>query len=110
MTIKHPCKTGLFRYITDDQLVKHVVISFLLLSSCQLISSIKDIGSLLKPVWGMPAGKEYTLDEVEGYLRNPTPYSMNTKMCFTVTALFSPLVKTLGPMPALFVHQSLALM
>ena len=82
MIIKHPCKTGLFRYITDDQLVEHVVISLLLLSSCQPISSIKDIGSSLKPVWGMPAGiglmcvKAVTVkDEVEGYLRNPTPYT-----------------------------------
>ena len=53
--------------------------NFNFLSSCQPISGIRDIGSSLKPVWGMPAGlvggKEYTLDEVEGYLRNPTPYT-----------------------------------
>ena len=24
---------------------------------------------------GIVGGKEYTLDEVEGYLRNPTPYT-----------------------------------
>lgn len=43
--------------------------------SCRPIKSIKEIGSLLHPVWGMPAGvvggKEWSLDDVENYLRKP---------------------------------------
>ncbi|XP_064397588.1 uncharacterized protein LOC135344343 [Halichondria panicea] len=43
--------------------------------SCHPIKSIRDIGSLLHPVWGLPAGtvggKMWTLDQVEGFLRHP---------------------------------------
>ena len=46
--------------------------------SCRPIKSIKEIGSLLHPVWDMPAGevagKEWSLDDVENYLRNPQPF------------------------------------
>ena len=46
--------------------------------SCRPIKSIKEIGSLLHPVWGMPAGvvagKEWSLDDVENYLRDPKPF------------------------------------
>ena len=48
------------------------------LSACHPIKGIKDIGSLLHPVWNMPAGevggKQWTLNEVEGYLRDPKPF------------------------------------
>ena len=46
--------------------------------SCQPIESIRDIGTILNPVWtmeaGYAAGKSWSLDEVENYLRNPTPF------------------------------------
>lgn len=65
MVIDHPCKTSLF-------------------SSCKPISSIKDIGSLLNPVWKMPAGvvagKQWSLDDVENYLRNPHPLKEDSRL------------------------------
>ena len=46
--------------------------------SCRPIKSIKEIGSSLHPVWDMlageVAGKEWSLDDVENYLRNPQPF------------------------------------
>lgn len=46
--------------------------------SSRPIKSIKEIGSLLHPVWdmlaGVVAGKEWSLDDVENYLRNPQPF------------------------------------
>ena len=56
----------------------HLVSSqFLSCRSCAPVKSIKDIGSLLHPVWNFPAGevggKQWTLNEVEDYLRNPQP-------------------------------------
>ena len=56
----------------------HFIAPFLPSSHCEPIGSIKDIGSLIKPVWIMPAGvvggKTYSLDDVENYLRNPSPF------------------------------------
>jgi len=47
-------------------------------SDCHPIKGIRDIGSFFHPVWKMPAGvvagRQWTLDEVEGYLRNPQPF------------------------------------
>jgi len=55
-----------------------MVIKVMLLFSCRPIKSIKDIGTVLKPVWKMTAGyaggRTWSLDEVEDYLRNPTPF------------------------------------
>ena len=52
-------------------------ISFDSYRSCQPIKSIKDVGSLLHPVWNFPAGevggKQWSLNDVEDYLRNPQP-------------------------------------
>ena len=45
--------------------------------SCHPIKSIKDVGSLLHPVWNFPAGevggKQWSLNNVEDYLRKPQP-------------------------------------
>ena len=50
---------------------------FLSCRSCAPVKSIRDIGSLLHPVWNFPAGevggKQWTLNEIEDYLRNPQP-------------------------------------
>ena len=48
------------------------------LCSCKPIESIRDISSFLSPVWtktaGYAAGKTWSLNEVENYLRNPKPF------------------------------------
>ena len=60
------------------ELCKHSL-KFCLIScrSCEPIKSIKDVGSLLHPVWNFPAGvvggKEWSLNDVEDYLRKPQP-------------------------------------
>ena len=49
----------------------------ILYSKCEAIKSIRDIGSLLHPVWKMAAGtiggRSYSLDDIEDYLRDPKP-------------------------------------
>jgi len=57
-----------------------------LFGACGNIGSITDIGTIIpyRPVWGMTAGtlagNSYSLDDVEGYLRNPTPYSEDPRL------------------------------
>lgn len=65
MIVEHPCTHSL-------------------LHSCSPIKSIRDIGSLLHPVWTMPAGvvggKEWSLDDVENFLRNPAPFKEDSRL------------------------------
>ena len=76
MIIAHPCKTswlGLAAYVLT-------IIMVCVFSKCEPIESIWDIGSLLHPVWKMTAGtiggKDYSLDDIEDYLRDPTPLKL----------------------------------
>jgi hypothetical protein len=62
---------------------------FLSYRSCAPVKSIKDIGSLLHPVWNFPAGevggKQWSLNDVEDYLRNPQPLKwVRTLLYFTL--------------------------
>lgn len=63
---------SLILYLADLPFTGNVI------CSCQPIESIRDIGTILNPVWtmkaGYAAGKSWSLDEVENYLRNPTPF------------------------------------
>lgn len=65
MIVEHPCTSSLFH-------------------SCSPIKSIKDIGSLFHPVWTKPAGvvggKEWSLDDVENFLRNPKPFKEDSRL------------------------------
>ena len=46
--------------------------------SCSPIKSIKDIGSLVTPVWKLTAGvvgsQSKSLDDIEDFLRDPSPF------------------------------------
>jgi hypothetical protein len=78
MIIEHPCKKSL------------------ILRHCEPIVSIKDIGTLLKSVWIMPAGeiagKMYSLNDIEDYLRKPAPFQEDPRVhsCIVCASISCP--------------------
>ncbi|XP_065910956.1 uncharacterized protein [Dysidea avara] len=66
---------------------------------CHPIESIKDIGSTTKPVWKMTAGyaggRTWSLDDVEDYLRNPTPFKEDSRLhsCIVCASISCPNVR-----------------
>ncbi|XP_065177862.1 uncharacterized protein LOC135808575 [Sycon ciliatum] len=82
MVIHHPCSKSIFG------------------GSCSPIKSIKDIGSLLSPVWkktaGSVGGKSYSLDDVEDFLRNPAPFKEDPRLhaCIVCASISCPDVRT----------------
>ncbi len=75
---------------------------------CRPIKGIKEIGSLFNPVWGMPAGvvggKEWSLDDVENYLRKP-PSPLKYATVIGVNPLPT-LRKVIGVNPLLTIRKS----
>ena len=68
MTDLQPSKFWYSRSILSDDVT----------CSCEPIKSIRDIGTILSPVWtmevGYAAGRRWSLNDVEDYLRNPKPF------------------------------------
>ncbi|XP_065910652.1 uncharacterized protein [Dysidea avara] len=68
--------------------------------NCTPIKSIRDISSLLSPVWtktaGYAAGKSWSLDEVENYLRNPKSFQEDSRLhaCIVCASISCPDVLT----------------
>ncbi|XP_065836519.1 uncharacterized protein [Oscarella lobularis] len=69
------------------------------------IKSILDIGSLNHSVWKMNAGiingKEFSLDDVEDYLRNPQPFKEDPRLhaCIVCASISCPNVRTEAYVP-----------
>ena len=75
---------NVYNALAIKMIIEHPCTKSFLLRKCTPIKSIKDIGSLLHPVWKMPAGvvggKEWSLDDVENYLRDPKPFTEDSRL------------------------------
>lgn len=75
-------------------------------ADCKPIESIRDIGTILNPVWlmkaGYAAGKSWSLDEVENYLRNPKPFKEDPRVhaCIVCASISCPDVRTTAYHPS----------
>jgi len=78
MVVDHPCKQSAWGACVSP------------------IASIKDVGTLTRSVWNLPAGRvggaEYTLQQIEDYLRAPSPWSEDPRLhaCIVCASLSCP--------------------